>query len=267
LRGKLLGIALACLAPAVTAASPLTVAVIIHQEQGDSRWAEGLLQKALQGQGYRIVSVSYREWLALRDAAIAREASGRRAAIAERWRFRAQVLIFGTATLSSSLPDSEGLALRSAHLVVEGYQTDTGELFGTYPAHAKRAHVDEVTGGNQALERCIEEILPRLLNDLETIKGRSESEDARRSAMIRLRVLGVQSMAEADGLLKKLMALKAVREARIEGFTLNVANYEVHGRGDSKQLGQDLEKVRLGGMKLEILEVTPQTVRGRLTPQ
>ncbi len=267
MRARILGVALACLAPLASAATTLTVAVIVHQENADSRWVEGLLQKALQGQGYRVVSVSYREWLALRDAAIAREASGRRAATAERWRFRAQVVIFGTATLSSSLPDSEGLALRSAHLVVEAYQTDTGELLGTYPAHAKRAHVDEMTGGNQALERCVQEILPHLLNDLETIKVRSESRNATPSAMIRLRVLSVQSAAEADSLLKKLMALKSVRAARLEGLALNVVNYEVHTGVSSKQLAQDLEKVRLDGLRLEILEVTPQTLRARLTPK
>lgn len=258
-------------------ASKPTVAVIIREGEGTSRWGESAMRAFLLRGGFRVLSLEQREWLAWRDRAFAEVESGRRAALAEQWKFRAQIVIFGEATFSSSAADSSGLAGRSAHVVLEAYRSDTGELIGTYSAQANVAHVDPVTGGNQALQRSLDRVAPALLAQLSQVEipvpvrespPAAEPASAPRTVHTAfVRVLGVPSHAEAQSLARRFSQLADVQNVKESAFTLNVAEYEFQSTLDSKELASRLAAIRGLSFSLQTMEVTPRTIRLRVGSQ
>ncbi len=247
----------------VLAVAPKPTVMVLVRERFETRasgtrMAELTLAKALQQHGFKVVDPEQKKLIDLRNRLFAEGTGEMRAALQSAMSFQADYLIFGEAAVSSSEPLSgTDLKARLANVSLKLVEASSGNIITTETAQGSRKHVDELTGGNWALEDAAGLAATNLLVQFQRIL--KDEMTAGADVLLDLYGLDYDSQAgEAEAVLRKATGVRSVVRRM---FMPGLAQFEVKFTGPATDLAQALKKSEIDGQAVEIIETLPRYLR------
>lgn len=255
-------------AEAVSTQGKPTVLVVLQEKVagvfGTTGWevptqAELTLMAALKKAGFPVVDeTTVRSNLDQARGLRLLEADNRSAA-ALGLQHGAQISIVGTAIskpAGAKLMETQMQSIQ-ATVTARAIANDTGAVLATGSANAAVAHIDEIAGGTQALDKATrvlaETFVPELLAATEKSTG-----DAR---AIRINISGLKSYRHLDYILYFFEdKVSGISEVYLREFTNTVATVNMEYNDQSAVLARKVAKKKFKGFRLEPNEVTDKRI-------
>ncbi|MCP4625681.1 MAG: hypothetical protein GY850_19505 [bacterium] len=239
-----------------------TVMVLIRERfetrVAGTRTAETELIKIFQAKGFKVIDPEQKKLVDLRNRLFGEGTGNMEAALQAAMSFKADYLVLGEAAVTSSGPLSgTDLKARYANMSVKIVGSSSGRIFAMEKSAGKTKHIDELTGGNWALEEAARKIGPKVLDQFKTILVEELQEGA--EIVVDIYGLDYESQAEeAETVLKEIENVDSV--ARRFYFT-SVGQFEVKFKGSTTNLAKSLKLAEIDGQPLEVLETLPRYLR------
>jgi hypothetical protein len=142
-----------------------------------------------------------------------------------------------------------GMKSCQANITARLVRADDAKIIATASEHAAVPHIDEVTGGTQAIEKasrkCAENLMQKVL---------AESQKSfYNQATVNLRVEGFQSYNELQDFINKMKYyVRGVKSVNERGVSGAFANLDVKIVGNAGQLARELERKNLEPFTLKV---------------
>jgi len=142
-----------------------------------------------------------------------------------------------------------GMKSCQANITARLVRADDAKIIATASEHAAVPHIDEVTGGTQAIERasrkCAENLMQKVMAEAQ--------KSFYNQATVNLRVEGFQSYNELQDFINKMKyyvrGIKSVNERGVSGA---FANLDVKIVGNAAQLARELERKNIEPFTLKV---------------
>lgn len=248
-------------------ASPPTLMVLVKERfetrVAGTRAAEAALVRLLRAKDLRVIDPEQSKLLELRERLAAEGAMDITNAARATLGFRADYLILGDAAVTSSAPlAGTDLKARMANLTLWLVETASGRVLGTETGAANARHLDELTGGNWALEDAVGKTGTALLARFEAFLR----DQLQRGTEVVLDVHGLDAVEQAETVLAALRKLAGVVSAGQRFYYADTAQLEVRYLGETAALAAETRKLVVAGQPLSITEQRPRYVRAQRGP-
>jgi hypothetical protein len=177
----------------------------------------------------------------------------------------AEVVIVGKA-LAKSIGPVAGTAMKSvqANVSLRAIQTDTGGVLSSGSEHAAAVHIDEVTGGVEALKKASAKISEKMMDDI--IKNFQKRVGA--TTLVQVIVNGLSGPED----LRKFKNMLQGQVRGVEGiyersFTGNVAKIEIDLKGSAQSLSDEIGRKNFKEFAVKVLSTTWNTIEINVTPK
>jgi hypothetical protein len=177
----------------------------------------------------------------------------------------AEVVIVGKA-LAKSIGSVAGTAMKSvqANVSLRAIQTDTGGVLSSGSEHAAAVHIDEVTGGVEALKKASAKISEKMMDDI--IKNFQKRVGA--TTLVQVIVNGLSGPED----LRKFKNMLQGQVRGVEGiyersFTGNVAKIEIDLKGSAQSLSDEIGRKNFKEFAVKVLSTTWNTIEINVTPK
>ncbi len=150
-----------------------------------------------------------------------------------------------------------GMKSCQANLTARVVDADVGSIIATGSKHDAAVHIDEVTGGTQAIQEAAELLADELIAKI-LEKWRSKFYDVN---SLKLMVTGLQSYTEASQFKNALQfvarGVKNVFQRNVAG---GMAEFDIKISGTADQLARELDLRQVGNFKLAVAGVSANKV-------
>ena len=177
----------------------------------------------------------------------------------------AEVVIVGKA-LAKSIGPVAGTAMKSvqANVSLRAIQTDNGLVLSSGSEHAAAVHIDEVTGGVEALKKACAKISEKLMDDI--IKNFQKRVGA--TTLVQVIVNGLSGHED----LRKFKNMLQGQVRGIEGihersFSGNVAKMDVDIKGSAQSLSEEISRKSFKEFVVKVTSTTWNTIEINITPR
>jgi len=155
-----------------------------------------------------------------------------------------------------------GMKSCQANITARLVRADDAKIIATASEHAAVPHIDEVTGGTQAIEKasrkCAENLMQKVLAEAQ--------KSFYNQATVNLRVEGFQSYNELQDFINKMKyyvrGIKSVNERGVSGA---YANLDVKIVGNAGQLARELERKNIEPFNLKVTGSSANRVEVAIT--
>jgi len=188
-----------------------------------------------------------------------------RAAISLGKQADAEVVIVGKA-LAKSVGPVAGTAMKSAqaNISLRAIQIDNGMVLSSGAEHSAAVHIDEVTGGVEALKKASAKISDKLMDDI--IKNFQKRVGA--TTLVQITVNGLSGHDD----LRKFKSILQGQVRGVEGiyersFSGNVAKLDVDIKGSAQSLADEISRKSFKEFGIKVMSSTWNTIEILLTPR
>jgi len=241
---------------------PPTVMVLVKERfetrVTGTRAAEAALNKLLQQKELRVIEPEQKKLVELRDRVAAEAAldvtNAARAALG----LPADFLILADAAITSSAPlAGTDLKARMANLTLWLVEAPSARVLATETAAASVKHIDELTGGNWALEEAVNRAGAALLARFESLLR----DELLHGTEILVDLHGLSCAEQADAALAEIKKLPGVAAALQRFYYAGTAQLEVKCRAETAAFAGEVSKLSLDGQQLSVIEQLPRYLR------
>jgi hypothetical protein len=177
----------------------------------------------------------------------------------------AEIVIIGKA-LARSVGSIAGTSMKSvqANISMRAIQIDNARVLSSGNENAAAVHIDEVTGGAEAIKKASVKISDKMMDDI--LKNFQKRVGA--TTTVSLVVFG---LADADDIRKfKTSVLGQVRG--VEGihersFSENMVKMDVDVRGSAQSISQDMSRKTFPGFAVKVIRSTWNTMEIQVSPK
>ncbi|MDI6755828.1 MAG: hypothetical protein QME78_15710 [Thermodesulfobacteriota bacterium] len=177
----------------------------------------------------------------------------------------AEVVIVGKA-LARSLGPIAGTAMKStqANVSLRAIQTDTGSVLSSGSEHAAAVHIDEVTGGVEALKKASAKISEKMMDDI--IKNFQKRVGA--TTLVQIIVNGLSSHEDIRKFKNMLQGqVRGVEGVYERSFSGNVAKIELDIKGSAQSLSEEISRKSFKEFAVKVVGTTWNTIEIVVTPR
>jgi hypothetical protein len=237
--------------------------MVLIKERFDSRvsgtrYCETQLARQLQQKGFKVVDADQKKLLEQRERAFA-EASGDRGALMQSaMAFPADYLLVGEVAITSSGPlAGTDLKARFANLSLKIVETTSGTILATLTGEGRARHIDELTGGNWAMEDVLKIVGPDLLSQFKE----EMKKQLALGAPITIDFYGIEQAAQRQQAQTGLQGVDRVAGVTRRFFVPGVTQFEVRFKGPASELSAEIQKLSVDGQPVEVLEAAARYLR------
>ncbi len=177
----------------------------------------------------------------------------------------AEVVIVGKA-LAKSAGSVAGTSMKSAqaNLSLRAIQTDNGRVIASGTEHAASVHIDEVTGGSDAIKKASLKISDKLMDDI--IKNFQKRVGA--TTLVQLTVNGLSGMNDWTRLKNLIQTqVRGVEAVHDRGFSGNMARMDVDMKGSAQSLAEEISRKSFNEFVIKVTGTTWNTVEMIVSPK
>lgn len=177
----------------------------------------------------------------------------------------AEVVIVGKA-LAKSVGSVAGTSMKSvqANISLRAIQTDNGRILSSGAEHAAAVHIDEVTGGTEALKRASAKISDKMIEDI--IKSFQKRVAA--TTLVQLTVSGLSGHEDLIRFKNMLQGqVRGVERIHERSFSGNVAKMDVDIKGSAQSLSEEISRKSFKEFVVKVLSSTWNTIEVSVTPR
>jgi hypothetical protein len=177
----------------------------------------------------------------------------------------AEVVIVGKA-LAKSIGLVAGTAMKSvqANVSLRAIQTDNGTVLSSGAEHAAAVHIDEVTGGVEALKRASAKMAEKMMDDI--IKNFQKRVGA--TTLVQLTINGLSGHEDLrkfkDMLKGQVRGIDRIYERSFSG---NVAKMDVDVKGSAQSLSAEISRKSFKEFAVKVTSTTWNTIEINLSPR
>jgi hypothetical protein len=155
-----------------------------------------------------------------------------------------------------------GMKSCQANITARVIKADIATIIATGTAHAAHPHIDEVTGGTEAIKKATNKLSGELLNKI-TKKWKDEFY---KSTTVKVVVHGIKSFTQVNDFKNTMKYLiRGVQDIYNRNIAGSMAELDVKLTGNANQLARELEKKDLDKFEVKILGLTMNKVTLQLT--
>ncbi len=155
-----------------------------------------------------------------------------------------------------------GMKSCQANITARVIKADIATIIATGTAHAAYPHIDEVTGGTEAIKKATNKLSDELINKI-TQKWKDEFY---KSTTVKLVVHGVKSFTQVNDFKNTVKYLvRGVKDIYNRNIAGDMAELDVKITGNANQLARELEKKDLDKFEVKIIGLTMNKVTLQLT--
>lgn len=233
-----------------------------HQLIADLNTTETTIMNEMMNMGFPFVDAVQAKKNIARDMAQAAIQGDATAAASIATRLGAEILITGTAIskVASGAPAvvrNAGFKSCQANINLRVIRADDATIIAVASAHDRAAHIDEVTGGSQALEKAAKKASSELSEKI--IKAWQQ--DIYSGTQVQLQVLNITSFSQLNTFKNSLSYyIRGVQAVNQRSFEGGAALFDIDIKGNAEQLASELDAKEIEGMKLQVIGLTANKV-------
>lgn len=226
----------------------------------DMTQAENTMIEVFQDKGFPMVDPATVRANIKREQVLAALEGNTKAAAAIGLSFEAEVVITGKAiakVASTRIKALGDMKSCQANVNAKVVKTDDGTIIATGSEHAAAVHIDEMTGGIQAIEKATKKLAKKLIKKI----LKRWREEFYTQTSVKLRVNGLESQAQLNefiGVLKYFM--RGVKQVNQRNYAAGTAEVDVKITGNANQLSRELERKDLDKFEAKVNRATPNTI-------
>jgi len=240
-----------------------TVMVLVRERfetrVSGTRTAETLLINDLQAAGFKVVDPEQKKLIDLRNKLYAEATGNLQGALQTALSFNADYLIFGEVVVTSGGPlAGTDLKVRSANMSLRAVEASSGKIMVATRSEGKKRHVDELTGGNWAIEEAAAVASKEIAAKLKAIL---KQEQSTKGVEVVIDAYGLDFDSQAQDMAAALKKIENVSSVNCRFFYSGVAQFEVLYKGNTDGLAAALRQSEIDGQAVEIIEALPRYLR------
>jgi hypothetical protein len=212
----------------------------VDPQQSKVNIANDVVEAAMQGDANAAASIATRlgAEVIITGTAVAKEASG------------------GPAVLRNS-----GMKSCQANMNLRAIQADNATIIATAFAYDNAAHIDEVTGGTQALQKAAKKAAEQLKDKIVAVWQK----DVYSGGQVQLQVSNISTFTQLNTLKNNLkFYIRGVQAVNQRSFSGGTALFDIDTKGTGEQLASELESKEIEGLKLRVISVTANKVSAQI---
>lgn len=233
-----------------------------HQLIADLNTTETTIMNEMMNLGFPFVDATQAKKNIARDMAQAAIQGDAAAAASIATRLGAEILITGTAIskVASGGPAvvrNAGFKSCQANINLRVIRADDATIIAVASAHDRAAHIDEVTGGSQALEKAAKKASGDLADKIIKVW----QQDIYSGTQVQLQVLNITSFSQLNTFKNSLtFYVRGVQSVNQRSFEGGSALFDIDIKGNAEQLASELEAKEIEGIKLQVIGLTANKV-------
>lgn len=151
----------------------------------------------------------------------------------------------------------DGMKSCQANITARVIKADVATIIATGSSHAAYPHIDEVTGGTEAIKKASDKLASELINKI-TQKWKDEFY---KSTTVKVVVHGAKSFTQINDFKNTVKYLiRGVKDIYSRDIIGTTAELDVKITGNANQLARELEKKDLDKFKVKIISLTMNKV-------
>lgn len=230
-----------------------------HFFQVDMTQAETSIMETFIDQGFEVVDPATVRASVKREQALSALEGDAKMAAAIGTQLQADVVITGKAiakVASTHLKILGDMKSCQANLTARVVKADVGTVIATGSAHAAYPHIDEMTGGIEAIKKAANKLSKKLIKKI-LDKWRDEFYNR---TTIKLRITGVEysELNAFKGILTTFF--RGVKQVRQRNFAAGTAELDVVITGNANQLSRELERKSLEEFSVKVKRVSQNQI-------
>ncbi|MBC8181703.1 flagellar assembly protein T N-terminal domain-containing protein [candidate division KSB1 bacterium] len=155
-----------------------------------------------------------------------------------------------------------GMKSCQANITARVIKADIATIIATGTAHSAYPHIDEVTGGTEAIKKATNKLSGELINKI-TQKWKDEFY---KSTTVKVVVHGIKSFTQVNDFKNTVKYLiRGVKDIYNRNIAGSMAELDVKLTGNANQLARELEKKDLDKFEVKILGLTMNKITLQLT--
>lgn len=233
-----------------------------HQLIADLNTTETTIMNEMMNMGFPFVDAVQAKKNIARDMAQAAIQGDAAAAASIATRLGAEILITGTAIskVASGGPAvvrNAGFKSCQANINLRVIRADDATIIAVASAYDRAAHIDEVTGGSQALEKAAKKASSELADKIIKVW----QQDVYSGTQVQLQVLNITSFSQLNIFKNSLSSyIRGVQSVNQRSFEGGSALFDIDIKGNAEQLASELDTKEIEGMKLQVIGLTANKV-------
>jgi len=233
-----------------------------HQLIADLNTTETTIMNELMNLGFPFVDAVQAKKNIARDMAQAAVQGDAVAAASIATRLGAEILITGTAVSkeASGAPAvvrNAGFKSCQANVNLRVIRADDATIIAVASAHDRAAHIDEITGGSQALEKAAKKASSELAEKIIKVW----QQDIYSGTQVQLHVLNISSFSQLNTFKNSLSSyIRGVQSVNQRSFEGGSALFDIDIKGNAEQLASELDAKEIEGMRLQVIGLTANKV-------
>lgn len=177
-------------------------------------------------------------------------------------RLGAEIIITGKAVskVASGAPSvvrDAGFKSCQANINLRVIRADDAKIIAVASASDRAAHIDEITGGTQALQRAAKKAALELKDEIVA----AWQKDVYSSAQVQLQVTNIASFSQLNTLKNSLSYyIRGIQAVNQRSFASGTALFDIDIKGTAEQMASELEAKEIEGLKLQVIGLTQNKV-------
>ena len=177
-------------------------------------------------------------------------------------RLGAEIVITGTAVskVASGGPDvvrNAGFKSCQANLNLRVIQADDAKIIAVASAYDRAAHIDEITGGTQALQKAAKKAALELKDKIVA----AWQKDVYSGGQVQLQITNIASFSQLNTLKNSLkFYIRGIQAINQRSFAAGTALFDIDTKGTAEQMASELEAKEIEGLKLQVTGLTQNKI-------
>ncbi|MCK4559294.1 MAG: LPP20 family lipoprotein [Calditrichia bacterium] len=177
-------------------------------------------------------------------------------------RLGAEIVITGKAVskVASGGPDvvrNAGFKSCQANINLRVIRADDAKIIAVASASDRAAHIDEITGGIQALQNASKTAALELKDKIINVW----QEDVYSSTQVQLHVTNISSFSQLNTLKNSLSYyVRGIQSVHQRSFAEGTALFDIDIKGTAEQMASELDAKEMEGIKLQVIGLTQNKV-------
>jgi hypothetical protein len=228
----------------------------------DMNTTETALMNELMNYGFPFVDATQSQVLIANDVISAAMKGDASAAASIATRLGAEIMITGNAVakVASGGPDvvrNAGFKSCQANMNLRVIRADDAKIIAVASASDRAAHIDEITGGTQALQNAAKTAATELKDKIVKVW----QQDVYSSAQVQLQVTNILSFSQLNTFKNSLQYyVRGVQAVNQRSFAAGTALFDVDIKGTAEQMAAELDAKEIEGIKLQVTGLTQNKV-------
>jgi len=233
-----------------------------HQFGIDMNTTEVAIMNEMMNFGFPFVDPTQAKVTVASDVVNAALSGDAAAAASIATRLGAEIIITGNAVakVASGGPDvvrNAGFKSCQANLNLRAIRADDAAIIAVASAYDRAAHIDEITGGTQALQKAAQKAAIELKDKIVA----AWQKDVYSSAQVQLQVSNIASFSQLNTFKNSLKYyIRGIQAVNQRSFAGSTALFDVDIKGTAEQMAAELDAKEIEGMKLQVTGLTANRI-------